>query len=76
MNNEMIRNHYDTFSRMEALGLKYGVQFAPASRATARKQPLPIVRNKFAGQAGILAEWAKATRIVRLNRTPEPPQPV
>jgi hypothetical protein len=33
MNNEMIRNHYDTFSRMEAFGLKYGAEFAPASRA-------------------------------------------
>lgn len=31
----------------------------------ARKQLLPIVRNKFAGNAGVLAEWATATRIVR-----------
>ncbi len=28
--------------------------------------------DKFAGQPGILAEWAMATRIVRPDRTPEP----
>jgi len=39
----------------------------------ARKQLLPIVKNKFAGQPGILAEWATATRIVRPDRTPEVP---
>jgi hypothetical protein len=36
MNNETIRNHYDAFSRMEAFRLKYGAQFAPASRAAAQ----------------------------------------
>ena len=36
MNNEMIRNHYDAFSRMEAFGQKYADQFAPASRAAAQ----------------------------------------
>lgn len=42
----------------------------------ARKQLLPIVKNKFIGQAGILAEWATATRIVRPDRTPiTPPEP-
>ncbi len=42
----------------------------------ARKQLLPIVRNKFAGNPGLLAEWATATRIVRPDRTPEvPPVP-
>ncbi len=42
----------------------------------ARKQLLPIVKNKFAGQPGILAEWATATRIVRPARKPEtPPEP-
>ena len=40
----------------------------------ARKQLLPIVKNKFAGQPGILAEWAMATRIVRPDRTPEVPR--
>jgi len=41
----------------------------------ARKQLLPMVKNKFAGQPGLLAEWATATRIVRPDRPPEPPQP-
>jgi hypothetical protein len=44
-----------------------------AKGLAARKQLLPIVKNKFAGQSGILAEWATATRIVRPDRTPETP---
>jgi len=44
-----------------------------AKGLAARKQLLPIVKNKYAGQSGILAEWATATRIVRPDRTPETP---
>jgi hypothetical protein len=39
----------------------------------ARKQLLPIVKNKYAGNAGVLAEWATATRIVRPDRKPAVP---
>jgi hypothetical protein len=47
-----------------------------AKGLAARKQLLPIVKNKYAGQSGILAEWATATRIVRPDRTPvTPPVP-
>lgn len=42
----------------------------------ARRQLIPIVKNKYAGQPGVLAEWATATRIVRPDRGEEqPPQP-
>ncbi len=37
----------------------------------ARKQLLPIVKNKYAGNPGVLAEWATATRIVRPERKPK-----
>jgi hypothetical protein len=33
-----------------------------------RKQLLPIVRNKFRGQPGILAEWETAAHIVRPDK--------
>ena len=38
----------------------------------ARKQLLPIARNKFKAQAGLLAEWESAHHIVRSGR-PESP---
>jgi hypothetical protein len=42
----------------------------------ARKQLIPIVKNKYAGNEGVLAEWATATRIVRPERKPKtPPMP-
>lgn len=41
----------------------------------ARKQLLPIMKNKYSGQAGILAEWATATRIVRPDRKGDDPAP-
>lgn len=44
-----------------------------AKGLAARKQLIPIVKNRYAGQPGVLAEWATATRIVRPARTPEPP---
>lgn len=37
----------------------------------ARKQLIPIVKNKYAGQPGVLAEWATAIRIVRPERKPK-----
>lgn len=39
----------------------------------ARKQLLPIVKNKYAGNVGVLAAWATATRIVRPERKPKTP---
>lgn len=44
-----------------------------AKGLAARKQLLPIVKNKYAGNAGVLAEWATATRIVRPERKPKTP---
>lgn len=35
MNNEVIRNHYDAFTRIEAFGGKHGGKFAAGSRAVA-----------------------------------------
>ncbi|MGL4399492.1 MAG: hypothetical protein ACRCXD_06465 [Luteolibacter sp.] len=44
-----------------------------AKGLAARKQLIPIVKNKYAGNAGVLAEWATATRIVRPERKPKTP---
>jgi hypothetical protein len=42
-----------------------------------RKQLLPLVRNKFKGDSGVLAEWETATYIVRAARSKvEPEKPV
>ena len=42
---------------------------------SARKMLLPIVRNKFRNNPGILAQWETAARIVRPQRTPKSPTP-
>lgn len=41
----------------------------------ARKLLLPIVRNKFRGNDGVLAQWETAVRIVRPQRTAKSPAP-
>ena len=42
-----------------------------AKGLAARKQLIPIVKNKYAGQPGVLAEWSTAIRIVRPERKPK-----
>lgn len=42
---------------------------------SARKMLLPIVRNKFRNDAGIIAQWETAVRIVRPQRKPKSPTP-
>jgi hypothetical protein len=40
-----------------------------------RKQLIPLIRNKFSSEPGILAEWESASHIVRVKRGPGPDEP-
>ena len=41
----------------------------------ARRQLKVLVKNKFSGDAAVMAEWATASRIVRPDRDGPPPEP-
>ena len=58
-----------------------GVEVVPAGNLTAlaiagmkqRKQLQAIVRNKFKGNAAVLAEWESAQHIERASKSAKPP---